>query len=140
MWNSVHANFSHWFVPCIWQVHATLPNAANHEWNHESLHGWLGLHADHADLVLVSTFKTTISIVNNNLLYMWYQSIYVYVCRYYKNLMDSITCRRFKIMDLVLYSPELMKRDHDKTTGRYVLRVAEFTKDDEYIFLSYIQE
>jgi hypothetical protein len=66
-WNSVHANFSHWFVPCVWQGHANLPNAANHEWNHESIHGWLGLHADHADLVLVSNFKITISIVNNNL-------------------------------------------------------------------------
>jgi hypothetical protein len=43
-------------------------------------------------------------------------------------------------MDLVLCSPELMKLDHGKTTTRYVLRVAEFTKDDEYIFLSYIQE
>jgi hypothetical protein len=43
-------------------------------------------------------------------------------------------------MDPVLYSPELMKLDHGKTTMRYVLRVAEFMKDDEYIFLLYIHE
>jgi hypothetical protein len=41
-------------------------------------------------------------------------------------------------MDPVLYSPELMKLDHGKTTTRYVLRVVEFTKDDEYIFFPYI--
>jgi hypothetical protein len=44
-------------------------------------------------------------------------------------------------MDPILFSPELMKHDHGKTTTRYVLRVAEFTKDvDKYIFLPYIQE
>jgi hypothetical protein len=63
--------------------------------------------------------------------------MYIFYC---KNFMDFITCRRFKIMDHVLCSPELMKHDHGKTTMRYVLRVVEFTKDDEYIFLSYIQK
>jgi hypothetical protein len=43
-------------------------------------------------------------------------------------------------MDHVLCSHELMKQDHGKTMTRYVLQVAEFTKDDEYIFLPYIQE
>jgi hypothetical protein len=43
-------------------------------------------------------------------------------------------------MDYVLCSLEIMKQDHGQTTERYVLRVVEFMKDDEYIFLPYIQE
>jgi hypothetical protein len=43
-------------------------------------------------------------------------------------------------MDLILCSPVLMKQGHGKTTTRYVLRVVEFTKDVEYIFLPYIKK